>query len=219
MAGAQLRIHLLGGFAVEVEGQLLPAAAWHRRRPADLLALLALAPGHSMPREQLVEVLWPDLGPTAGAANARKAAFHLRGALGLPEACVLADNQVQLMPAGTVWVDVDEFIARARRALATGDPAGCREASQHYPGPLLPNELYAPWAEEPRARLRELHLDLLQTGQLWGQLVAEDPTRELAHQDSSGNTWLAATAQPQSVSSSGLRTCCARSSGSARGRS
>ena len=32
------------------------------RRVAHLVKLLALAPGHRMPREELLEMLWPRLG-------------------------------------------------------------------------------------------------------------------------------------------------------------
>nr|WP_281496681.1 BTAD domain-containing putative transcriptional regulator [Ornithinimicrobium sp. F0845] len=134
-----------------------------------------------MPRDQVIEALWPDLGPAAGAANLRKAAFHLRRLLELPEACVLEERRVGLLPGGEVSTDVDDFVGPAERALAAGDPAGCREAAQAYRGPLLPDDPYADWAEEHRVRLRDLYLELLEAGRMWGRLVAEDPTRELAH--------------------------------------
>ena len=183
MAGAQLRVHLLGGFAVSVDGRTLPATAWRQRRPAELLALLVLSPGRSMPRDQVIEALWPGLGPAAGAANLRKAAFHLRQLLGVPEVCVLEGRRVRLLPDGEVRADVDDFEARAREALASGDPARCREAAGYYGGPLLPEDPYAAWAEEHRARLQRLYLELLEAGEMWGRLVAEDPTREVAHQE------------------------------------
>ena len=183
VAGAQLRVHLLGGFAVSVDGRTLPATAWRQRRPAELLALLVLSPGRSMPRDQVIEALWPGLGPAAGAANLRKAAFHLRQLLGVPEVCVLEGRRVGLLPDGEVRADVDDFEARAREALASGDPARCREAAGYYGGPLLPEDPYAAWAEEHRARLQRLYLELLEAGEMWGRLVAEDPTREVAHQE------------------------------------
>jgi hypothetical protein len=52
---AELRIELPGGFRVTVGTRLVPEAAWRRRKPAALLKLLALAPGHSLHREQAME--------------------------------------------------------------------------------------------------------------------------------------------------------------------
>lgn len=183
MAGAQLSVHLLGRFAVSVDGWDVPSEAWHQRRPADLLSILALAPRWSMPRGQVIDALWPDLRSAAGAANLRKAAFHLRQVLGLPQACVLEDGQVTLLPAGEVRSDVADFVAQARTALAAGDPTSCRDVAASYPGPLLPAGPTEDWVERERARLRELHLELLEAGQAWGRLVAEDPIRELAHRE------------------------------------
>jgi hypothetical protein len=69
LGGAQeLCIQLLGRFSVQVEPRLLPELA-HRRRPAVLLQLLALAPGHSMHREEVLDLLWPELEPDAAANN------------------------------------------------------------------------------------------------------------------------------------------------------
>jgi hypothetical protein len=43
--------------------------------------LLALAPRHRLHREQVIDALWPDLPPDAGAANLRKAAHYRDRAL------------------------------------------------------------------------------------------------------------------------------------------
>src|SRR5262245_56666262 len=66
-----LEVRLLGGFAVAVDGQPLPAATWQRKRVAGLLKLLALAPSHRLHREQLLEALWPALDPAAADNNLR----------------------------------------------------------------------------------------------------------------------------------------------------
>jgi hypothetical protein len=69
LSGArELCIQLLGRFSVQVETRLVPELA-HRRRPAALLQLLALAPGHRLHREQVLDLLWPELEPDAAANN------------------------------------------------------------------------------------------------------------------------------------------------------
>jgi DNA-binding SARP family transcriptional activator len=76
-----LRLHLLGGFRVEVEGRPVPPAAWRLRKAQGLVKLLALAPGCRLPREQALDLLWPDLAPDAAANNLRVAVHAARRAL------------------------------------------------------------------------------------------------------------------------------------------
>ena len=70
---AEIQIELLGGFRVAVGGRAIPDEGWRRRKTAALVKLLALAPRHRLHREQVMDVLWPELSPAAAAANLRKA--------------------------------------------------------------------------------------------------------------------------------------------------
>jgi hypothetical protein len=76
-----VRVRLLGSFAVTVDGGEIADEAWPSLRAAQLVHLLALADGHRLPREQVIDALWPQLDPDAGAANLRKAAHHARQAM------------------------------------------------------------------------------------------------------------------------------------------
>ena len=60
---------------VRAGGRLVPDDAWTLRKAASLVKLLALAPHHRLPRDQLLDTLWPDQAPTARARSpgARKA--------------------------------------------------------------------------------------------------------------------------------------------------
>jgi DNA-binding SARP family transcriptional activator len=64
---SQLRIELLGAFRVTCGERVVPDDAWRRRKPAGLLKLLAMAPGHRLHREQLLDLLWPELDVMASA--------------------------------------------------------------------------------------------------------------------------------------------------------
>src|SRR5512135_462160 len=79
---AQLRVYLLGRFEVARADAPIPAHAWRRRRPADLLKLVALAPGHAVPRETAIDTLWPEKDPASGANNLHRALYDLRQILG-----------------------------------------------------------------------------------------------------------------------------------------
>ena len=81
-AGPRLRIHLLGGFAVEVDGRPVPATAWRLRKASELVKLLALTSGHRLHREQVIEQLWPERPPDAGVNNFHQALHVARVALG-----------------------------------------------------------------------------------------------------------------------------------------
>jgi len=64
---APLRIQLLVGFQIWVGDRVIAPSTWRRRKAASLVKLLALAPQHRRHREQLLETLWPHLGPAAAA--------------------------------------------------------------------------------------------------------------------------------------------------------
>ena len=53
----RVELRLLGCFEVRVDGELVPAVAWTHGRARELVKLLALAPGHRLPRERAVDHL------------------------------------------------------------------------------------------------------------------------------------------------------------------
>jgi DNA-binding SARP family transcriptional activator len=76
-----LAIRLLGGFSVAVDGVAISGDAWRSRRAADVVKLLALAPGRRMHRAQVMEALWPESEPEASGTNLRKALHFARLAM------------------------------------------------------------------------------------------------------------------------------------------
>ena len=162
----QLEVRLLGRFEVLVDSQPVPADAWAQRRAADLVKLLALAPGHRMPRDEVLEMLWPKLGADAAASNLHKAASYARRALGDRGAVVLRGGMVELAPAAEVITDVERF--------ERGDDSA-------YGGELLPDEPYEQWTLGPRARLRERRLAVMRSQGRWEEVLREDAADEEAH--------------------------------------
>src|SRR3712207_7457239 len=67
-----VRIRLLGGFRVSVGRRVIEEDAWRLRKAAAVVKLLALAPGHRLHRERIVDLLWPDLDLKAGSNNLRR---------------------------------------------------------------------------------------------------------------------------------------------------
>ena len=165
-----LRVRTLGGFMVWRGGQELPAGRWARGKMGALLKLLLGAPELRLPREQVVELLWPEADWAKGAANMRSTLRYLREALddpaGGPSFLQAAGPLLILDPAPGVssppdWLDWAAFALRADVALAGSDREACRAALALYGGEYLPEDRCEDWAAIPRQRLAEQHLRLL----------------------------------------------------------
>jgi predicted ATPase/DNA-binding SARP family transcriptional activator/DNA-binding CsgD family transcriptional regulator len=202
-----VRIGLLGGFRLWIGARLIEEDRWRLRKARSLLKLLALAPGHTLHREQVMETLWPGVGMHKASNNLHQIVRALRRALepsalasSSAAACsgylFLRDEQLTLCPDSPLWVDVEAFEQAAATARhAPVEPQAFRAAIDLYAGELLPEDRYEPWLEERAAQLRELYLSLLlELGALYEErrefgeaiealstIVAEEPTREGAH--------------------------------------
>ncbi|MFI6494371.1 BTAD domain-containing putative transcriptional regulator [Streptomyces sp. NPDC050564] len=153
----EVRIRLLGGFAVTVEDRPVAAGAWRLRKARSLLKLLCLSPGHRMHRERLYDLLWPDLDRTAASNNLHQVMHAVRRALASTGArgdvVVLRDDMVLLGADGGVRIDLDELDEAVRRASHGGGTADFRAALTLADPGLLPEDRYEPWAGEAAAAL------------------------------------------------------------------
>src|SRR5215217_3741934 len=200
-----VRIALLDGFRLWIGPRLIKEDRWRLRKARSLLKLLALASGHSLHREQVMETLWPGVGMHKAANNLHQIVRALRraiepSALATSSSAVassgyllLRDEQLSLCPDSPLWVDVEAFEQAATTARhAPLEPAAFRAARDLYAGELLPQDRYEPWVQERRAQLRELYLSLLlELGALYEEreefgeaiealcrIVAEESTHE-----------------------------------------
>lgn len=193
-----LRIGLFGGFRVVVEGRVVAPEAWSQRKPAALVKLLALAPGHRLRREQVTDVLWPNLDSRAGAANLRKALHSARRSLAADESgahLIRSAGDLLHLPSDGLSVDVTEYWSLMAAARRTRETDVYARAIEVYRDGLLPEDLYEDWAVAPRDELRldwsaaveefagllEARGDLNDAARAVQRLVANDPLRESAH--------------------------------------
>lgn len=177
-----IEIRVLGRFEVLADGERCPADPWRRRHAAALVKLLALAPRRTLHREQLIDVLWPDVPVADAAPRLHKAAHFARHALPFPDrALQLRGDTVSLLPDDDVRVDALEFEAAATAAVADGSAAAAERALASYGGELLPEDRYEPWAEQHRTRLDSLRLQLLRQAGGWDAVLELDPADEEAH--------------------------------------
>lgn len=156
-----LRIVTLGSFEVWQGKRQVSPRTLHKRRARELLALLLLAPAHTLSFDQVAEALWRDKDPTAAQALFHQATSTLRRALEpeLPDKfpsryVQVEEGQITLrLPAGST-IDFQEFEAHCRAE-------NWDAALALYHGDLFPEDRYAEWATVPRERLKRLYLTAL----------------------------------------------------------
>jgi predicted ATPase/DNA-binding SARP family transcriptional activator/DNA-binding CsgD family transcriptional regulator len=195
-----VRVWLLGGFRVSVGRRTLTGDAWRLKKAAALVKLLALEPDHRLHREQVMDLLWLDLGKRAATNNLRQVLYGARRILDPASNShnrylSLQDEQLALCPGGVLRVDVDAFDEAVAIARRSRDPATYRAAIELYAGDLLPEDRYEQWVEGRRENLKQTYFALLieladlyeERGQYEPAIVAlqkavaEDPTFEEAH--------------------------------------
>ncbi|WP_406374686.1 AAA family ATPase [Streptomyces sp. NBC_00647] len=196
-----LRLHLFNGFRATRDGGPALAERWPRPSAQALVKLLAVSPAHRLHREQAMAVCWPDADPHAAAGSLRVALHAARHALE-PELAPRASSSylvsdgglLQLDPA-TVWIDADEAETSARAALADGGIGELTGALDRFTGEVLPEDRYARWADDRRARLTLLREQLLlrlagehlergapaDAAAFAEQVLAVSPAEEMAH--------------------------------------
>ena len=173
-----VRVILLGGFRTVVDGVAVPQSAWARRHAAALVKVLALADGRRLHREQVLDLLWPGVETAVAAPRLHKAAHYARKALG---DTALGTGNEMLWLNEHVEIDAAEFHALGERAAREQSAPRATEALALYGGPLLPDDLFAQWAERPRDQARLMSLELLRLTQRWEEVLREDPADEQAH--------------------------------------
>ncbi|HVH69242.1 MAG TPA: BTAD domain-containing putative transcriptional regulator [Gemmatimonadales bacterium] len=171
-------ISLLGTFGVRINGRAIPDRAWHHRRAAQLVKMLALADRHRLHRERVMDSLWPHLDADAAGANLRKAVHFARRAFGSDDAIGTTSEMIELWPGNAIVVDALRF---ERAASTLSDATGIAATAALYTGELLPEDRYAPWADEPRERLRLRLIHMFKRGALWERVLEIDPGDEEAH--------------------------------------
>lgn len=183
------RVFLFGRFAVEVGGRTVPAASWRKRRPIEVLAALALAPGRVLHREELIDRMWPDKDLEAGANNLHRALHDLRRVVEFD--IVTLDRGVARL-AEDVWVDVEAF----EQGAASSTTDALSQAVELYQGALLPDDPYSDALAARREGLRQRFIDAgVRLAKLHHEareperctttlrrILIQDPALEIAHQ-------------------------------------
>jgi predicted ATPase len=192
LAPPPLRAHLLGPVRLLVGDATIPDQVWSRRAARSLLLLLLVTPDHHLPRDRVLDLLWPNATPESADQALRKAVHLLRRVLqpdlraGRDSAYLAVSiDVIGLRPGIDLWIDAEAFetaIAAAHSAPLADRRTHLRQALALYQGDLLRDETYAEWANAPRERLRQLRrraaLDLTELDLVAGAPEASVPALE-----------------------------------------
>jgi hypothetical protein len=103
----EVSIELFGGPRVRT-GDAEPILL--QEKPGALLTLLVLRPGKRCTREEITEILWPDVPQDTALKRLRTTLYALRKPVPRSERYIIADREsIALRNGGEVWVDADEF--------------------------------------------------------------------------------------------------------------
>jgi DNA-binding SARP family transcriptional activator len=158
--------NLLGGFRFSVQGVLIDVSV--RRRVRDVLAYLVTHRRVPVPRDVLMEAIWPGARPDATRNSLHVALSGARQALRVASAIPVIErhhDSYRIAPAFDVWTDIEQFereCAAGRRAEIAGDPSAVSHheaACQLYAGDFLADDPYSEWAAGRREELRLASID------------------------------------------------------------
>jgi ATP/maltotriose-dependent transcriptional regulator MalT/DNA-binding SARP family transcriptional activator len=169
---APVAVQSLGRFRVLVHGEPVALGVWQSRKARDLFKLLVARRGRPVPREALMESLWPDQRPGPLGNRLSVLLSTVRSVLDPARRFdqghfVAADKTVVWLDYGNVSVDVEGFLAAADDALtryrAGEDDAVPRLAAAEaaYTGDFLEEDAYEDWAVALREEARATYTTLV----------------------------------------------------------
>jgi predicted ATPase/DNA-binding SARP family transcriptional activator/Tfp pilus assembly protein PilF len=179
------RFRLLGGLYAQRGTQDI--ARFKTSKTGICLASCAFHLGKAIPREELIDQLWPDVDFDHGRQNLRQALSSLRRQLEPPDvsagSIIWANHHhIQLNPAA-VTTDVAEYQAAIKAAEQSNDLPQKIEYLTHainlYGGELLPG-FYADWILIERERLAATYVLLLR-GLVAGLRCQGEPERAVEY--------------------------------------
>ncbi|HKL01413.1 MAG TPA: BTAD domain-containing putative transcriptional regulator [Desulfotignum sp.] len=202
-----LRINTLGHFELYLGSDLLDKNRFGGQKPLMLLKSLVLRGLQDIPKEILVNDLWPDAGPKAGEKNFKTNLHRVRKALEpVPHAVfgyayIFQKAGLVSLDPDLVRLDIDLFTAYAQTASRHEAATDYEQALAYYDralsvyrGDFFADDLYLEEVEQKRAYFRLKYLELLPKKarlheeldqldaavEVWHRLLEQDPYSERA---------------------------------------
>jgi len=207
----RLQIKTFGNFQVLRGETLIGESEWKAKQPKLLLKALIARGAVGVPKDVLIEDLWPEASTASGESNFKVVLHRLRKALepsmskSAGSSYLFLRENLLSLKEGLCQTDLNEYLSlrqKGKKAESAGD--GKRAVQYYkaavglYQGDFLSEDLYAPWADLKRTELRAMYIDLLfRIGDLYQQqgsskkaiecynsIIKADPVCEEAYQKS-----------------------------------
>jgi len=202
---SRISIQLFGQFCVRRNEQVIGGFEAHKVQ--ELFSYLLLHRNHSLSRESLASLLWPDCTTTQPKKKLRQTLWHLQSALGSQSEAahdrvlLVEPERVRINEEAELWLDVAVFEktfdfvqSLAGQELDTQQVQALQKAVELYQGPLLEG-CYEDWCLYERERFQNMYLVMLEklmsycevrqnydAGILYGMhIISWDKARERTH--------------------------------------
>jgi DNA-binding SARP family transcriptional activator len=162
-----------GGFEVISKGAPTPATLWRKRKVRLLFAMLVARRGQDLPRDTVLEWLWPEMDETCAKRNFYVTWSAMKKALAGGAAPETAAHLVRCAGGicgvtSDVRSDLDDFqdaLDALREADAMNDRLGVVSAANAlvslYRGEFLPGDVYEDWFSDIRTQKRHEFSDAM----------------------------------------------------------
>jgi len=179
--GYTLWVRTLGGLSVWRGSEPVSPHDWQRGKARQLFQLLLNYRKQWLQRDQIIDLLWPNLSPDAAVRDFKVALNALNHTLeparprhAQPFFVIRRDLAYSLNPAAHLELDTDLF----EQLASSTDPDDLRRALVLYEEDYLPECFYEDWSTPTRERLRQLYLSTaerlachLVEAQLWDEAI------------------------------------------------
>jgi two-component SAPR family response regulator len=170
----RLRIETFGGFRVIRGDDVIKEDEWDRSQPKQLLKVIVSYGAKGIPKEALIDQLWPEERPKSAESDFKTTLQRLRKSLepqidkDFGSSYIHLHDNVVSMDAELCQVDVSLFLSlvgKGEEKEKGGDIKSAlslyTEAMELYTGDFLPEEVHLIEADRRREELRGEYIDLL----------------------------------------------------------
>jgi DNA-binding SARP family transcriptional activator len=210
LAQPKIRINTLGEFNVWMDDILVDKSVFEGAKPISLLKAIVMNGSRDIPKEILIDALWPDASASAGEKNFKINLHRLRKGLEpspvkeFGYAYVIQKSGLVSLNLDLICLDVDLFMAmgtEAARLESMNKPeealACYTRAAAVYKGDYFVEDPYLEWLGPRRELFRAKYIEILEKKGLlheemdqwqaavdtWRVLLGTDPFAEAAYRN------------------------------------
>lgn len=205
----RIQIKTFGNFQVFRGEALIGEHEWKAKQRKLMLKAIITRGAEGVPKDVLIEDLWPEISPISADSNFKVLLHRLRKTLepsmdkAMGSSYVVLKESLVSLRKDLCHVDLDEFLVLRQRGQKAEDAGDTRRAMlcyrsciDLYRGDFLSEDLYVAWAEPRRSELRAMYIDVLyRTAELcekqgsskkaieyYKLIIKTDPAREEGYQ-------------------------------------